>query len=401
MKGVHFMNIQKISVEPNTSVQPAFKSSFVTLSQKNLGEKIATNVVDTFNGKILPEIRTTQFQEASAIIERTGVGSVIQKAKDFQEKVNFFTLAAGSGSRFKELAQTVGDFNKISLPFKVGNNQDIHMLDFAMAMGKYFIGNEGVQTIVATTPSGSFGDIVQHYLNGNPIKDTVVCCGDNVFGDKASEMMEFFTGTINNPNKHIALVGVGRTPEEVANRFGVLECEGNLDAPALKLKGFSEKPPIEEAERLAINGQNIANTGLFYLSKEAMTYLIDEIRGGVNNIKKSDSEPYDFANAVKYVHSQLPNWFGIASNEGADVKVVKKWEDVGEPQALYSFADEVKQGTFLANFPQRLAEQIQAAFKERIHLNSETPHIIFSDTASATPEKINNSKKVEGVHIVV
>ncbi len=54
-----------------------------------------------------------------------------------------------------------------------------------------------------------------------------------------------------------------------------------------------------------------------------MTYLIEEIRGGVNNIKKNDSEPYDFANAVKYVHSQLPNWFGIASNEGADVKVVK------------------------------------------------------------------------------
>ncbi len=80
------------------------------------------------------------------------------------------------------------------------------MLDFAMALGKYFIGDEGVQTIIATTPSGSFGDIVQHYLNGNPIQDTVVCCGDNVFGDKASEMMEFFTKTINNPNKNILLL---------------------------------------------------------------------------------------------------------------------------------------------------------------------------------------------------
>ena len=54
------------------------------------------------------------------------------------------------------------------------------MLDFAMAMGKYFIGAEGVNKIVATTPSGSFGDIVQHYLAGNPVKDTVVCCGVNV-----------------------------------------------------------------------------------------------------------------------------------------------------------------------------------------------------------------------------
>ncbi len=74
------MNIQKISAEPVNTSQPSFKSSFVTLSKKNLGEKIATNVVDTFNGKILPEIRTTQLQEANSVIEKTGVGSVIQKA---------------------------------------------------------------------------------------------------------------------------------------------------------------------------------------------------------------------------------------------------------------------------------------------------------------------------------
>ena len=66
------MNIQKLSVEPTNSVQPAFKSSYVTLSQKNLGEKIATKVVDTFNGQILPEIKTTQLQEASAILEKNG-----------------------------------------------------------------------------------------------------------------------------------------------------------------------------------------------------------------------------------------------------------------------------------------------------------------------------------------
>lgn len=395
------MNIQRVSVEPNTVSQPNFKASYVTLSQKNLGEKIATNVVEKFNTGILPEIKKTQLSEAEEIIKRTGIGPVIQKAKDFQEKINFFTLAAGSGSRFRELAQTVGDFNKISLPFKVDKEKNVHMLDFAMAMGKYFIGDEGVKTIVASKPSGSFGDIVGHYLAGNPIKDTVVCCGDNVFGDKASGMMEFFAKTINNPNKHIALVGVGRTPEEVAKRFGVLECEGDMSAEALKLKGFSEKPPIEEAEKLAIDGKNIANTGLFYLSKEAMTNLMDEIKNGINNIKKNDSEPYDFANAVKYVHSQLQNWFGIASKEGADVKVVKKWEDVGEPQALYSFADEVKEGTFLANFPEKLAGEIQNSFRERVHLDDKTPHIIFSDSTNVGRDTIENAKDVEGVKIIV
>ena len=401
-KGNIKMQVHGISaVEPSQSQAPAFKASYVTLSEKNLGKKIAANVVDTFNGKILPEIRKTQLQEGAEVIKAAGRGRIISEPEDFQNKVNFFALAAGSGSRFRELAQTVGDFNKISLPFKVSEDENVHMLDFAMAMGKYFIGDEGVNKIVATTPSGSFGDIVQHYLAGNPVKDTVVCCGDNVFGDKASDMMKFFTKTINNPDKHVALVGVGRTPEEVAKRFGVLEVEGSLEDEVLKLKGFSEKPELEKAQELAVDGKNIANTGLFYISKEAMEKLMDEIRGGVNNIKKNDNEPYDFANAVKYVHSQLPAWFGLKSSEGADVKVVQKWEDVGEPQALYTFADEVKQGQYLHNFPKGLAERIQGAFQKRVNLDAETPHIIFTDSTNVSKEAVKNAKTVDGVNIVV
>ena len=395
------MNIQKISAGQKSIQQPNFKASFVTLSEKNLGRKIATNVVDNFNGKILPIIKKTQSAEAADIIKVAGQGKVISEPKDFQEKINFFALAAGSGSRFKALAQTVGDYNKISLPFKISEDQNVHMLDFAMAMGKYFIANEGVNKIIATTPSGSFGDIVQHYLAGNPVKDTVVCCGDNVFGDKAADMMNFFTKTINNPNKHVALVGVARTPEEVAERFGVLEVEASNDSEVLKLKGFSEKPKLDVAKNLAINGQNIANTGLFYLSKESMELLINEIKSGVNNIKKNDTELYDFANAVKYVHSKLPDWFSIASEEGADVKVVKKWEDVGEPQALYTFADEVKQGQYLHNFPKEIAEKIQSAFKQRINLDAEIPHIIFTESTEITPDQVKNAKNVEGVNIIV
>ncbi|MBR1776765.1 hypothetical protein IJ750_06820 [bacterium] len=395
------MNIQRISATPEECGQTAFRASFVTLSEKNLGRKIAANVVDTFNGKILPEIQKTQMDESARLIKAAGAGRVISKPEDLQDKVNFFALAAGSGSRFKELAQTVGDYNKISLPFKVDKGQNIHMLDFAMTMGKFFIGKEGVNKIIASAPSGSFGDIVQHYLAGNPIKDTVVCCGDNVFGDKASDMMKFFVKAINNPDKHVALVGVGRSPKIAAKRFGVLDAIGSINDETLKLRGFSEKPPYEEAVKLAVDGQNIANTGLFYISKEAMEKLIAEIKGGVNNIKKNDVELYDFANAVKYVHSKLPEWFNISSVEGADIKVVKKWEDVGEPAALYKFADDVRKGHYLFNFPRDLAYMIQTAFKERIHLHDKQPHIIFTDSAKVSAEQIAGAKNIDGVNIVV
>ena len=395
------MNIQSISAHDCCSPKPTFKASYVTLSKKNLGEKISMNVVDSFNGKLLPQLRETMVREAQSVIDTAGAGAVISKPADFQDNVNFFALAAGSGSRFRELAQTVGDYNKISLPFRIDADTNLHMLDFAMAMGKFFVGKEGVNKIVAAQPSGSFGDIVAHYQAGNPIKDTVVCCGDNVFGDKAVDMMKFFTRVINDPNKHVALVGVARTPEEVAKRFGVLQVEGSLNDEALKLTGFSEKPPLEEAEAMAVDGMNIANTGMFYISKEAMEKLMAEINSGINNIKKNDSEPYDFANAVKYVHSMLPEWFGVASKEGADVKVVDKWEDVGEPQALYQFADDVKNGQYLHNFPAELAAKIKGAFGERIHLEDSVPYIAFTDSAKVSEAQIANAKTIEGVNIVV
>ena len=128
---------------------------------------------------------------------------------------------------------------------------------------------------------------------------------------------------------------------------------------------------------------------------------MEEINSGVNNIKKNDTEPYDFANAVKYVHKMLPEWFGIESSEGADVKVVDKWEDVGEPKALYQFAEDVKGGLYLGNFTKNLADKIQGAFAERIHVKDAKPYIAFTDSAKVSDEQIANSKNVDGVNIVV
>ena len=48
-----------------------------------------------------------------------------------------------------------------------------------------------------------------------------------------------------------------------------------------------------------------------------------------------------------------------------------------------------------------MAEKIQNAFKERIHLDAEKPYIVFSESTKVTPEAINNAKTVDGVNIVV
>ena len=63
------MNIQNISACNCCPPRPAFKASYVTLSKQNLGEKISRNVVDSFNGKILPQLRETTIQEAQSVID--------------------------------------------------------------------------------------------------------------------------------------------------------------------------------------------------------------------------------------------------------------------------------------------------------------------------------------------
>ncbi|MCQ2744423.1 MAG: hypothetical protein MJ230_06485 [bacterium] len=410
------MNIQSISAQDSCCPKTSFKGMYVTLSEKNLGKNISREVVDTFNAKILPKIRMTQAAEADEVILKAGgAGKVIANSEDFKSKVDFFALAAGSGSRFAKLAQTVGNYNKISLPFKLNKTDDIHMLDFAMAMGKHFIGDEGVKTIVAPFATGSFGDIVENFRH-NPVKDIVVCCGDNVFADKATDMMPFFTRLMNNPNKHVGLVGVKRTPEVVAERFGVLGVEIDKESGIAKLTGFEEKPPVEVARKMAVDGYNFANTGMFTLSKDVMAKIMDEINNGVNNIYKRGgdglpkykvdengnkvlAEPYDFAEAVKYAHKMLPEWFGIESKEGSEVLIVDKWEDVGEPEALYAFANDIKQ--YSGNFPKEVKENINNAFEKRVHVKDETPYINFTDAENVSSEQINNAPLIEGVHIVV
>ena len=220
-------------------------------------------------------------------------------------------------------------------------------------------------------------------------------------------MMTFFTKEMNNPDKHLALVGVPRPTEQVLDRFGCLEVEGKLDDEALKLKGFVEKPKssvpeeVQHAKNIAIDGQNIANTGMFYISKDAMTNLINEIKNGNNPIKKSDSEPYDFANACIYVHKMIPEWFGLDSAQGADVKLVKKWEDVGEPTALYEWASEVKKGEYLKNFPQEIANKIKTSFNQRIHTDNSTPRYInFTENETLTKEQISQGVNIDGVNII-
>ena len=348
-----------------------FGRAFVTLSKKNLGEHIANNIVTPFNNNLLKE--TVQPNDSF----------VYDKYKD---SVDFWALAAGSGSRFKPLADEFTKItgipaNKISLPIKMDDGKEIHMLDWAMATAAPFAKDNKIEYIIAENPSGSFGDIVAYNKKmmemGADIKDTIVCCGDNVFDVKPRELDKFMLDTIRDSKKVMGLIGVEKTVDQVAGRFGVLSIakdRNSVKDDIVSLMGFVEKPSMSEAKKLALpNGNCVANTGMFIIKKEAMKALMDEIAVNPDVIKKSDKEPYDFANACKWVQAK----YGAGA---CDVKVVKGWEDVGEAPALYSFYNSIKQGHFLSELG-KYGEMVKYSISKRFNYNEDTKkgELLLSD----------------------
>ena len=358
--------------QKNNSHNQSFGNAFVTLSKKNLASVIAENV-DAYNKGDFAKMFARSKEIANSVIERVNkeLGRTnysdcrIFNADDLVENTDLFVLAAGSGSRFRPMAEAVAnlrgkgeEFNKISVPFELRKGQaPLTMLDIPLAMGRFFAKETGYEKIINDKPTGSFGDVIAHYMSGkSKPKDVVVCCGDNVFDEKGENMLEYLIRVINHPGKQLGVVGVARKPQDVANRFGVLDVGTQYPASKLfPLNGFVEKPSLDVAQKLTTpEGVNAANTGMFVIKRETMEKLLkilkceqDTLGGKTKYIAKNAAEPYDFAAATKWA-----NW--LNGSDASDVRMVKRWEDVGEPQAYLSWLQDVKNGRYLSNFtPER------------------------------------------------
>lgn len=383
---VNSISSYNFSVTKNNAKRQNFGNAYVTLSKPNLSDVISENV-DRYNQGDFKKMYEDSRKSANKVIANVNAtlettNGKIKTVDDLVKKVDLYILAAGSGSRFRPMATAIADlrgknesFNKISVPFELGRGQQpLTMLDIPMAMGRFFAPKEGYSKIVAEKPTGSFGDVILNYLErGKPLKDVVVCCGDNVFDMKSEDMLDFIVRTINNPKKQLGVVGVARTPEEVAKRFGVLAVgEQDEVSKNFPLKGFVEKPELEAAKKLATDeGVNIANTGMFTIKKESMEKLLDIIRherkvlGGktLYIAKDPEKEIFDFAAATKRVRD-------INGTGASDVLMVKTWEDVGEPQAYKRWAEQIRDEHYLSNFTPKRRQIILDEIRKRVKGNS-------------------------------
>lgn len=329
----------------NSIQTQAFKGVYVTTSTKNNGDYVDNKVIKPFKENFQPAIQNRK------------------ECKDFNEvkkDTDFYVLGAGSGSRFKELAQTQGEeVNKISFETPLTNGKGFHMLDVGMAMSVPFVDKKGIQRKNAEVARGSFAEIYDNALKlreaGIPQKNVVVCCGDNMFHtDKPFELDYFVKDVIENPAKQMGLIGVERNPKEVVGKFGCLKVVPTEKDDIMQLDGFVEKPEtIEIARKFETpNGACVANTGMFVIKADAMEWLMDQIEEDPMFIAKNEKEPYDFAAACTKVQEEY-------GKDRCDVKLVQTWEDAGDPAALYRTIGEYQKGNFLTNFAKKDREMIK------------------------------------------
>ena len=191
---------------------------------------------------------------------------------------------------------------------------------------------------------------------------------------------------------------MARKPQEVAGRFGVLDI-GSFD-PKTKLyslNGFVEKPPIEVAQKMTNKeGNNAANTGMFVMSRESLEKLLKIIKeemgvlgGKTKYIAKSATEPFDFAEATKWVQ-----W--LNGPEKCDVKIINRWEDVGEPQAYFRWLNELKDGEYLRNFSDVRKTEILSGLKNRVGRDTDYNRFI-QFTPNPTSKTTGN---VDGIKVM-
>lgn len=386
------MRINQLAATPN------FRGVYVTTSSKNNGDYVDKAVIRPFQ-PIADEIATSDY------------------AKEFQDIIDStdtYVLAAGSGSRFKKLAQTQGDMvNKISFALPLLDEEgkpterSLHMLDLPMAMAAPMMDENGLQRKNAEVARGSFAEVIDNAIKlreeGSPQKNVIVMCGDNLFDTKQGdpfELLKFCKDIINDPTKAAGLIGVERDPEDVVNRFGVLNVAPADDNKTYNLKGFREKPKTLRTAKKFItpNGKCIANTGMFVIKADAMEWLVDEVMAGEKTekvkrnpkagfIARSKEEPYDFAKALERIQEKY-------GEDKCQVRVIDTWEDAGEPEALYRTIAQYQKGHFLACLPKDLQEQIKHSM-----------NIIYDGTSLlSSPEgvekyanAVNLTKKMRGI----
>ena len=207
----------------------SFQAGFVFVNKKNKGDKIR-KIVSDFN----KEMRIDKFQRDGKL----------------SDKVNYFLLAAGSGTKLQELTQLTGDYNKICFPFPVSKDQNMHMIDFPLNFGRLFTSKDEGYKVNEIEAKGSLFGVVDYYLkHPEDIKPTIISNGDSIY-DFSEEEIEEFSNECIDKKVNIGLLGTKKPPEEAAYNCGIFVFKEKSMDKLSTVSKFIEKPPYDIAKNM-------------------------------------------------------------------------------------------------------------------------------------------------------
>lgn len=418
----------------------SFERAYVALTKQNHSKEICQGI-DTFNKVFLPDILPIAIKNINKAFTKfyeSRAGSLKHPkltAKYLAAKVKLFILAGGEGSRLRHLSDAMGkiqneSYNKICAPFatKKGEqpftmlNHALSLLAVCAAKTKTASGKieEGFQNYIKTENRGTFWHVMDHYMqHPDEIEDTIIMSGDNAFNKKTEDLLKGFA-LMKEQGQHLLMFGVKKTPEECAKQLGVVTIRKTYKAKGdprratnyRALTSFVEKPPLDEAKKLAekTGGINVANTGGLIISKEAIQKMVEiarkehpdiiagrKDRGSFSRITKIDTpdgtkkeivkpeDLYDFSSAQKWILENMYKPEDIQKGKGPLVYMVKSedWDDAGTPVTLVNVVKKVgtkrtkgnkatkTKGTkpkFISNFPPKYQKTL-ASLGDKVTTN--------------------------------
>ena len=146
-----------------------------------------------------------------------------------------------------------------------------------------------------------------------------------------------------------ALVTLGVTPTAPETGYGYIEADGAIEGDGIAgVKRFVEKPDLERASRYLNSGRHLWNSGMFFLSVDALDAAFEahlpDTWAAVRELAEHYGTPR-FDDAFRETYERLPSLsFDKAVMENAEgVKVLPAavgWSDVGNWSALDALLDE-------------------------------------------------------------
>jgi mannose-1-phosphate guanylyltransferase len=177
--------------------------------------------------------------------------------------------------------------------------------------------------------------------NINPDANLIVAPSDHIILQE-NKFLDLVRLALDFSNRNDALLTLGIQPTRPDTGYGYIQFQGNQNInPVVK---FTEKPPLELAQKFIESGNYLWNAGIFVWSVNSILNAFKKYAPEITDILGADPSVYNTSNEEGFIQKNYP----LTPNISIDFAIMEKaenvftipgsfgWSDLGTWASLYS-----------------------------------------------------------------